>query len=367
MSNYNNLPIGLLIVRRSKSAPKYVDKRLEQAAEQFGSFHTRNSQDLRSLMILTVDHNNYLSGMRDLLGFLRSKAERADDPGVAGTPAPIPNQSLAPVRVEERNGRVSLISDRDSALGASEVDFNGWREPVLDHLQELLSGDFRTGTNHSRARDRLIALATLFEGTVVTVKERQFRIGYEIERFDGLVSAYRSGADDMPALNAAVLEDLDRLRIALVMGIGKLDRWSEFRRAATNDPMREGDANPFVVSSAVNEMVAGMENLPTYFDPLLPQTFRFLSEATRDPLGATKTVVYGAVKSAENVIAFLGQRALGIGTKVVDAVEHHISKAVAATLIAGLSGVALQISGALPMGWIWLRPLLDALAKIGSG
>ena len=33
------------------------------------------------------------------------------------------------------------------------------------------------------------------------VKERQFRIGYEVERLDGLVAAYRSASDDMPALN----------------------------------------------------------------------------------------------------------------------------------------------------------------------
>ena len=93
-------------------------------------------------------------------------------------------------------------------------------------------------------------------GSIEEVKERQFRIGYEIERLGGLISAYRSGADDMPALNAAVLEDLDRLRIALVMGIDKLERWAEFRRAATDDPMQEGSANPVVISDALDRMAA---------------------------------------------------------------------------------------------------------------
>jgi hypothetical protein len=69
------------------------------------------------------------------------------------------------------------------------------------------------------------------------VKERQFRIGYEIERFEGLISAYRSGGDDMPELNAAALEDLDRLRISLKIGVDKLERWNEFRRDATQDPL----------------------------------------------------------------------------------------------------------------------------------
>jgi hypothetical protein len=171
----------------------------------------------------------------------------------------------------------------------------------------------------------------------------------------------------MPALNAAVLEDLDRLRIALVMGIDKLERWAEFRRAATDDPMQEGSANPVVISDALDRMAAQMEQQPKYFDPEVPKTFRFMAEAARDPWGATKTVVYGGVRSAENVITFLGRRALNIGKNAGDAVEQHISKAVAISLITALSGVALTISGALPAGWAWLKPLLDALTKAGGG
>jgi isopentenyl diphosphate isomerase/L-lactate dehydrogenase-like FMN-dependent dehydrogenase len=114
-------------------------------------------------------------------------------------------------------------------------------------------------------------------------------------------------------------------------------------------------------------MAAEMERQVAYFDPELPETFRFLAEATKDPTGATKTVAYGGVRSAENVIRFLGRKALGIGANAVGAVGRHISKAVAATLITGLSGTALQISGALPTAWVWLRPLLDALAKGGGG
>ena len=171
----------------------------------------------------------------------------------------------------------------------------------------------------------------------------------------------------MPGLNAAVLEDLDRLRIALVMGINKLDRWAEFRRAANDGAMREGNADPKVISDALDEMANEMERKPKYFEPDLPETFRFLAEAARDPRGATKTVVYGCVRSAENVLSFLGQRALNVGKNTAGAVEQHISKAVAISLIAGLSGAALTISGALPTGWAWLRPLLEALAKPGGG
>jgi hypothetical protein len=287
--------------------------------------------------------------------------------GVAVRLPSVPDQSPAPVRVEERHGRISRVSDRDSPLGSAERDFNGWREPILDHVQELLSGDFRQGTNHSRARERLVALGDLLPGSIAEVKERQFRIGYEIERLEGLVAAYRSGADDMPVLSAAVLEDLDRLRIALALGISKLERWAEFRRLAAVDPMHEGSANPVAIGAALIDMAVEMERQPKYFDPELPETFRFLAEATKDPQGATKAVVYGAVRSAENVVSFLGQRALAVGIKAVGAVEQHISAAVATSLFAGLSAVALEISGALPAGWAWLKPLLDALAKASGG
>ncbi len=83
----------------------------------------------------------------------------------------------------------------------------------------------------------------------------------------------------------------------------------------------------------------------------------------RSAPGATKTVIYGAVKSAENLISFLGQRALGIGKNALEGVEKHISKAVAASLLIGLSSAALELSGALPHSWAWLRPLLEALSN----
>jgi hypothetical protein len=151
------------------------------------------------------------------------------------------------------------------------------------------------------------------------------------------------------------------------MGIAKLDRWTEFRRAAADDPSHDSAANPVVLSQGLTDMAAAMEQRPIYFDPELPETFRFLAEATKDPRGATKMVVYGAVRSAENLVSFLGRKALGIATNTTGAIEQHISKAVATTLIVGLSGVALTISGALPAGWAWLKPLLAALSKGGGG
>lgn len=273
----------------------------------------------------------------------------------------IPDQSPAPIMVEEREARVAKATDRDGALSASERDFRAWRDPVVDHIEELTASDFAFGTNHSRVRDRLMRLGKLLPGEIAVVKVQQFRIGYEIEQFEGLMAAYRSEGDDMPMLSAAQLEDLDRLRIALRMGVDKLERWAEFRKRAIESSAREGDADRDIVGDALEEMAAEMERQPRYFHPELPELFRFLAEAVRDPLGATRTVVYGAVKSAENVVSFLGQRALGIGKKGVEAVEGHISKAVAASLVTALGGAAFGISSSLPQGWAWLKPLLAAL------
>ncbi len=273
----------------------------------------------------------------------------------------IPDQSPAPVRVEERDGKVAKASDRDSALNASERDFKAWRDPVVDHVDELTASDFAKGTNHSRVRDRLLALGKLLPGEIEEVKERQFRIGYEIERFEGLMAAYRTGGEDMPVLNAAQLEDIDRLRVALKMGVDKLERWSEFHKQANESTTGEANADRETVADAMEVMAELMERRPQYFHPELPASFRFLAEAVRDRSGATKTVVFGAVKSVENVVSFLGQRALGIGKKSVEAVETHISKAVATSLITGLSSAAIGLSGALPQGWAWLKPLLAAL------
>jgi hypothetical protein len=109
-----------------------------------------------------------------------------------------------------------------------------------------------------------------------------------------------------------------------------------------------------VVGEVLEQVAVGMERKPKYFDPQLPATFRFLDEAVKDRRGATKAIVYGAVKSLEDLFSFLGQRSMGLGKKTGDALEQHISKAVAAALITGFGARALQ-SGALPHGWAWLQ------------
>ena len=280
-------------------------------------------------------------------------------------PPEIPEQVAAPVRVEERGGKVSKVSDRDSPLSASERDFNAWREPVVDHIEELTSSDFASGTNHSRVRERLTKLGKLLLGEISELKENQFKIGYEVDRFEGLMEAYRTGGEDMPALNAAQLKDLEHLRVALRMGIDKLERWSEFRKQANESNSGEAEVGPEVAGDTLDKMAAVMKREEKYFDPQLPATFRFLSESLRDPMGATKTIVYGAVKSIENVISFLGQRALGIGKKTVEAVETQISKEVATRLIKSLSGAALGLSGAFPKVLAWFKSLLAALGVGG--
>ena len=122
-----------------------------------------------------------------------------------------------------------------------------------------------------------------------------------------------------------------------------------------------------VVGEVLEQVAAGMERKSKYFDPQLPATFRFLAEAVKDRRGATKAIVYGAVKSLENLFSFLGQRSMGLGKRTGDALEQHISKAVAAALITGFGALALRLSGALPHGWAWLQPLLYALAKSAGG
>ena len=275
--------------------------------------------------------------------------------------AEIPDQVAAPVRVEERDGKVSKVSDRDSPLNATERDFNAWREPVVEHIEGLTAFHFRVGTNHEGVRERLLRLGKLLPGEISGVKENQFKIGYEIGLFQKLMAAYRKSGQDMPTLDAERLGYLEHLLGELNKGATKLERWSEFDKQVNGSTTGEAEANPEVVGDMLDKMAAVMEQRPQYFHPELPATFRFLSESVRDPMGATKTAVYGAVKSVENLISFLGQKALGVGKKGAEAVENHISKAIAASLVAGLSGAALQLSGALPQGWAWLKPLLAAL------
>src|SRR5260370_42133492 len=161
-------------------------------------------------------------------------------------------------------------------------------------------------------------------------------------------------------------EDLDRVVKARTMGHDRMEGWAGSRGAAAEYSMGDGTVDPGVVADALNSMAAEMEKQPNYFDSELPKTFRFLAEANKDPFGATRYVVFGSVKSAENLFIFLAQRALSIGKKAIDGVERYISQGVAAGLRALFSSAILTLSGALPTGWAWLKALLVALSVGGT-
>jgi energy-coupling factor transporter ATP-binding protein EcfA2 len=303
--------------------------------------------------------NGYMMSLREILALARPEIDKP--------PAfpHVPSQAPAPVRVEIRNERIAAARDADDVLLGDEKDFLAWREPIVQHIAELLAADFRKGTNHGRARERLLALETFFTGAIPEMKERQFRIGYEVQRLEALIAAYRSDTEDMPILDQAVLEDLDGLRLALQMGMGKFERWAAFQVNAMSPVNREGETNPPELGEALEDIAAKMDRRPEYFDASLPASFRFVLEALRDPVGATKVAAYGAVKSIENLFSFLGRTALGIGKGATKGVETLLSKAVATSLIIAIGDAALRLSGVYPQWLGWLKGLLEFLKRAG--
>jgi hypothetical protein len=276
----------------------------------------------------------------------------------------VPEQQIAPVRVEERDGKIAKASDRDSPLSARERDFEQWRMPVASHLDELLAGDFRPGTNHGRMRDRLTELQAHLQGSIADVKENQFKLGYGMTRFAGLISAYETGGDDMPVLSPDTLKDLIVLDAGLRMGLDKLERWAAFREAAANDRSGAADAPAGEVAKVLDSMAGTMEKNETYFDPELPESIRWVSEALKDPGGASRSAVFGGVRSAENVFIFLAQRALGLVKAPFDGAEIGLRQTTAAALIGLFFGIGVQLSVLAPGAVPWLKPVLEAIQKI---
>ncbi|MFI5032166.1 MAG: hypothetical protein ACHQPH_15830 [Reyranellales bacterium] len=274
-----------------------------------------------------------------------------------------PPQSPAPIKVELRDGLIAPMRGAGAIEGA-EAEFDEWRRIAEGHVLELCGTDFKQGTNHDRIRKRLLALAMSLSLDVEQIRAQEFRLGYEVDLLDVLVGAYNRASDDFPTIGAASLAELNLLVRRLRDGRGHLLRWKEFERAAKDDAHEEGLASASEVALHVDQLAEHTESLPRYFDPDLPRSLRFLSNALRDPGGATRTMVYGAVKSVENVLAFVAERALAITRASLTAVEAHISKALGAALISGLGGVGLSLSGILPHGWSWLKPVLDAISKL---
>ena len=88
------LPIGLLVVTRTNSAPKYVNERLIQSQRDFRSFYDKYSSASGGLRIIQTKPDRYQSGIRDLLGVLSSGLKRADDSDLEPDPPKLGPGSL---------------------------------------------------------------------------------------------------------------------------------------------------------------------------------------------------------------------------------------------------------------------------------
>jgi hypothetical protein len=130
MAVNSRLPIGILVL---ESAASGAGARANRALKHFKDIYAQNGGD-GFLAVRNVPSTLRRSEIRALLMTIKSSLEQRARLIRAATP-PIPDRSPAPVRVEDRDGRVSRITDHDGALDAAERDFNDWREPVADHIQ----------------------------------------------------------------------------------------------------------------------------------------------------------------------------------------------------------------------------------------
>jgi hypothetical protein len=281
--------------------------------------------------------------------------------------ATIPDQSVAPIRVEERDGRISLFHNRNASLLVEDRDFEQWRVPVVAHIREELRKDFVHGTNHVRVRERLSALLDLVDLPLPEVKDRQFELGYSIQRFRGLVTVYRKAEGDMPALQADVLADLELLSKSLELGLSKLELWDMFNAQAVSTPPEAIPESVEEVGRALDTIVGEMERAQSYFDPEVPRTFRFVTEGVRDPIGASKAIIFGAVRSFENLLIEASQRLVRSLKKAADNTETAVaSKAtivIAGVLVAG----GTSLLGLVPGAGTWLRVVLDLAKQLLGG
>ena len=116
--------------------------------------------------------------------------------------------------------------------------------------------------------------------------------------------------------------------------------------------MRGGDprAKPTDVGGGVDEMAVVMEQQAKYFDRNCPPHSAIL-QAVSDPAGATRAVIYGAVRARNDQLP--GQRA---GRR------HEDRYAVAAAVLITSLGMAAERFQALPAGWV-VEAVADVAVK----
>jgi len=90
----------------------------------------------------------------------------------------------------------------------------------------------KEGTNHQGLRERLLALASNLGSDAESVKEREFQIGYDLERLNVLLGLYSAKSDDLPAIGANVLAELSLLSKRCGDGLSHLSEWAQFMEEA---------------------------------------------------------------------------------------------------------------------------------------
>lgn len=269
----------------------------------------------------------------------------------------LPRQKIAPINIKAVNERVIASGFEHSLDDGKERDIQRWYAPLLAHVQNELKSNFRQGTNHSHIRERLITLRDVLKLPMHIIEEKQFELGYATRRFRRILNVYQNNQSDMPVLSQNIWEDLDELCNSLEIGLSKFVPWRRFVIEIEGVPPDPTLPLGSEIAKRMEPIIDVMEQEPKYFDPEIPRTFRFLSEAAKDPDGVGRLAIYGLIRSAENLMIGTSNLFLGmIKGAIKNASEIIASKAAivfATFLVSGISAIVGLAPGLGP----WLTSI----------
>lgn len=280
--------------------------------------------------------------------------------GNGSEPPVIPPQKDAPAQFVDENGLIApsvAVPDDAETLDPGLTSFHEGLRTRTDTLNTAI------GDNHPGIRAAVTAYRESLGGELAETKVVLLGMaGIDLER---LLEEYTSGDPDSPDLLPEPKAALRALVSLHLLFIRQFNEWNRFFTAGPAQIIAEEKAG--AVEGALAIAVERTLDHPEAFSPETPRLIQGIKSVYASPGKATKTSLYWAMRTLENLL-------LKIATKAYSALVTFADKTLSSSVEKGavvasgavlfyVGNYLLNSFGTLPAEWSWLKPAMDFIRQ----
>lgn len=277
---------------------------------------------------------------------------------------PIPQQSLAPIKVRIAEGRLTLDQETPPHQKSGSPELRSVRKHLRDEISRICENIRATNVDR-----RFVKLVEVFENLLEHEADSKIiALGMHVRLAE---QALTQAAEDLPEICAIEIRGF----LANINNyVNQFTDWAQFLEIARFEEIDSVSINE--VGAVADKLKAKLEQATDVVDPKVPRSISFVREFLRAPKSFSKTSIYAVVRSLENlfigVISFVIDKAAELASKstakIVNKLSEHAPYALLILLLSMYPDFLPLVLKIKSLAWIeeYVAFLRDVFTKLKS-